>query len=313
MRKLIITIGALLALVAFASVTISQTPPMSEEKAALYTKYYDLRKSGAEGRKAAYPVAKEFLQKFGSEDDAYVAAVRKFVSEYEKDLVEESFYKAYNTKEYGKAFDIGRGILKDDPENFSVLGTLVRAGYFYAYAGNNALNNDTAAFARRALEALETGKVTKPHPFTTSDEARGFINLALGFVLRDSAPAEAATAFHKAASISVTKDDPSIYFYLGDAILKAEYDPLSEEYKKQFGGKDESPEQKAMYDRLLKIGERAVDAYARSVALSSKPEYAKFRATAMAELTEVYKSFHNNSDAGLSELIANVLSKPLPD
>ena len=32
----------------------------------------------------------------------------------------------------------------------------------------------------------------------------------------------------------------------------------------------------------------------------------------LAQLTSLYKSFHNNSDAGLNDLIATVLSKPLP-
>jgi len=29
-------------------------------------------------------------------------------------------------------------------------------------------------------------------------------------------------------------------------------------------------------------------------------------------LTALYKNFHNNSDAGLDQLIATVLSKPIP-
>src|SRR5262249_22883449 len=73
-----------------------------------------------------------------------------------------------------------------------------------------------------------------------------------------------------------------------------------------------TPESKAMYERLILVGNRAVDAYARAVALSTKPEQAKSKSQAMAELTDLYKGLHQGSDAGLSDLIATVLSKPMP-
>ena len=48
------------------------------------------------------------------------------------------------------------------------------------------------------------------------------------------------------------------------------------------------------------------------MALSARPEQQDAKTKILAQLTELYKSFHNNSDAGLSELISTVLSKPLP-
>jgi hypothetical protein len=38
----------------------------------------------------------------------------------------------------------------------------------------------------------------------------------------------------------------------------------------------------------------------------------EFRSRVLAQLTALYKSLHNNSDANLNELILSVLSKPLP-
>jgi hypothetical protein len=67
-----------------------------------------------------------------------------------------------------------------------------------------------------------------------------------------------------------------------------------------------------MFERLITIGNRAIDAYARAIALSTKPQDAKFKNLVLSELTELYKSFHNNSVEGLTDLIANVLSKPMP-
>jgi hypothetical protein len=305
-RLVIIFIGLLF----FSSAVWGQEMPT--EKIALYTKYYELKKGGAEGQKVAYEVAKEYLQKFGADTDLYTEAVRKFVVAYDKASREVSFYKAYNAKEYAKTFEIGRQILSAEPDNFAILGSLSRAGYFNAYAGSKSLNSDTAELVTRALDLIESGKVTKPDPFASFDEARGFLNYVLGFVLQEQSPAEAAAALLKAARVGGTRNEPATFYYLGNAILKGEYEPLSEEYRLKHAGKDETSEGKAMFERLMSIGNRAIDAYARAVALSTRPEQAKFKSLVLAEVTELYKSFHNNSDAGLSELIATVLSKPMP-
>ena len=67
-----------------------------------------------------------------------------------------------------------------------------------------------------------------------------------------------------------------------------------------------------MLNRIQHLADQTVDAYARAVALSTKPEQQEARAKILAQLTPIYKSFHNNSDAGLDDLIATVLSKPIP-
>ena len=76
-----------------------------------------------------------------------------------------------------------------------------------------------------------------------------------------------------------------------------------------------------MLERIQKLGLQAIDAYARAVALTDParaqgPNQPQFSPTArtkiLEQLTALYKSFNNNSDAGLNELVASVLSKPLP-
>jgi hypothetical protein len=292
-------------------VSAAHAQDLSPEKTALYTKYYELKKGGAEGQKVAYEVAKEYLQKFGADTDQYTEAVRKFVVVYEKASREVEFYKAYNAKDYPKTFDVGRQILSTEPENFSILGSLARAGYFSALAGNKNLNSDAVNAIRAAIELAEAGKAAKPDPFASFDEAKGFLNYVLGFLLQERAPAEAAAALLKAAQVGGTRNEPTTYYYLGNSILKGEYDPLAEEYRQKHAGKDETPEGKAMFERLITIGNRAIDAYARAIALSTKPEQAKFKNQVLAEITDLYKSFHNNSDAGLGELISTVLSRPI--
>jgi hypothetical protein len=311
MRSLILLITVALS-VASVAVAQSPAPQMSEEKIALYTKYYDLKKGGAEGQKVAYDVAKEYLQKFGNDDDQYTQAVRKFVALYERATLDVTFFKAYNAKDYIKSFEVGKQILNLEPENFLIMGSMIRGAYLNSYGGNQSLNSDATALAKKAIPLLESGNLAKPDPFTSNDDARGFLNFALGWFLKDKSPVEAAEAFTKAAQFGTTKNDPSTYFFLGSTIMSGEYERLSTEYTTKYRGKDETPESKAELDHVLQVGNRAVDAYARAVALSTRPDQEKFKMKVMTELTEIYKGFHNNSDEGLSDLIASVLSKPLP-
>jgi hypothetical protein len=99
---------------------------------------------------------------------------------------------------------------------------------------------------------------------------------------------------------------------MGVAILKGEFAQVSAEYNEKFGGKPASAEQKALLDKLGHLVERTIDAYARAVALSTRPEQQEARTKILAQLTALYKNFHNDSDAGLNDLIASVLSKPMP-
>ena len=99
---------------------------------------------------------------------------------------------------------------------------------------------------------------------------------------------------------------------MGVAILKGEFAQLSAKYNEEFGTKPPSKEQAAMLEHVSQVADRAIDALARAVALSTGPEQQEAKSKILVQLTALYKSFHNNSEAGLSELISTVLSKPLP-
>ena len=56
-----------------------------------------------------------------------------------------------------------------------------------------------------------------------------------------------------------------------------------------------------------------IDAYARAVAAAGNdPANAQNKAQWMASLTNYYKFRHDGLDTGLSDLIAGVMTKPLP-
>lgn len=129
-------------------------------------------------------------------------------------------------------------------------------------------------------------------------------------------------AFGKAVQPkSPYENDAIIHYRLGVAILKGEFAQLSAEYNEKYGTKPPSAEQQAMFERIKHLGGQAINAYARAVALgdpkrsvpAANPQFTSdFRDKVLEQLTALYKSFHNGSDAGLNELIANILPKPLP-
>lgn len=305
-----------------------ENPPMASErfdrdKETLYALFSHNKKGASpEQQQRAYSAAREFVRRYGGDGDSYAKEARAFVAEFEKSISQYALFNAYSTKNYPKTFELGRPILKTEPENFFVLGILAQAGYENALAGNASLNDETIDYVRRAIQLVEAGKVSKADPFISTDVAAGYLNLALGWFMRDKAPVEAAAAFVKAVKPkSPYENDPLPYYRLGLALLKGEFAQLSAEYNDKYGAKEPSAEQQAMIARINQVGERAVDAYARAVALSdprrlsatANPQFTpEFRDKVMGQLTALYKSFHNNSDAGLSELIAGVLSKPMP-
>lgn len=284
------------------------------DKESLYARFNDYKRNpDPNQQRYAYPTAKDYLRRWGGENDAGTKEVRRFVLEYERQMHGRELYAAYDAKNYAKVFELGRPAVKADPENFLAMSLMVESGYDNAIAGKPGLVSEASDYARLAIKLLESGKVTKPDPFKNAEVARGFLNFALGWFVKDDAPVEAAAAFEKAVKADGPyRTDPSAYHRLGVSILKGEFAQLSAQYNEKFGGKQSSPEQTAMLNRIKHLVEQTIDAYARAVALSTKPEQQEARGKILAQLTSLYKNFHNNSDAGLEEFIATVLAKPIP-
>ena len=306
-----------------ASVSLAQTPspqyPSStalqrdNDKIALYTRYYEAKKIATpEQQRLAYELAQQYVKEFGSDNDKYAEATRKYVAAYETALREFELDKAYAAKNYAKVIQDGNAMLIKNPDDYFVLAMLAQAGYALSRT-DNSQNKQTLEHARHALRLIEAGSVTKPEPFKDNDAAKGFLHFTIGWLLRTDSHAEAAASFRKSVDTnSPFKIDPGVYSLLGIMILKGEYEPKAAEYNDKFGNKPPSPEQQAAFTQLNQIGARAVDAYARAVALSTKPEQQESKAKLLTQVTALYKSFNNDSEAGLTELIATVLTKPLP-
>src|SRR5205807_9035256 len=125
---------------------------------------------------------------------------------------------------------------------------------------------------------------------------------------------EAIAHLMKAAqSNSDRKTAPSTYYYLALAYQNGPYHRLSDDYSKRFANQPESADSKTALENVNRVVDKIIDAYARAVALAgSDPQHQNAKAQWMSRLTELYKFRHAGSDIGLNELIARVLSQPLP-
>jgi hypothetical protein len=314
--------GAFALITALNPIVLAQSPsnpPMpsrqlDESKEALYAQFNDYKRNpNPEQQRYAYPAAKDYLRRFGGDTDPETKEVQRFVAEYESAMHQRELYAAYDAKNYVKTFELGRPLAKSEPENFFVLSIMAEAGYDRALTGNAAGNPETIDYTKRAIQLIEDGKITRPDPFKNIEMARGFLNFALAWFVKDSDPVTAAAALHKAVKTDTPyRTDPVAYYRLGVSIVKGELTQLMTVYNEKFGNKPSSAEQAAMFERIKHLAEQAIDAYARAVSLSTRPEQQDAKNKVLAQLTALYKSFHNNSDDGLNDLIAGVLTKPMP-
>jgi hypothetical protein len=311
------------ALPAFAQDTTGTTAAAAsaqdvQAKADLYKKFLDNYKGTPEQQKVAYEAGKDYLSKYGSSteeaDKKIVAFIQNWVAKYEKAAAEFNFTKAVNENP-AQAFQLSRDILAQNPDNLKVYLQLVAAGIKNASSGNKSLNPDALNAARKALALIEQGKTSDSWlPFANQTDAPAGLRYYIGFFSFDTAPEDAAAQLLKVAqSSSPFAKEPTTFQLLAASYYNGELKKLAAEYKEKYEGKDETPESKALFDRVNTVLDRVIDAYARAAALSNgKTQYASVLNAVKPVLTNLYKQRHENSEAGLNELIASVLSKPLP-
>src|SRR5882672_301740 len=104
-------ISAMLLFGASARVSAQRNPTMPSQQADnnkenLYAQFAEYRKSlNPEERRLAYPAAKDYLRKFGGDNDSNARDVQAFVTAYERALHDGDVFSAYTAKNYLKAFE----------------------------------------------------------------------------------------------------------------------------------------------------------------------------------------------------------------
>ncbi|HEX5876380.1 MAG TPA: hypothetical protein VFY60_17150 [Pyrinomonadaceae bacterium] len=328
MKKLITFLGicttvAILALPAAARTSIAQ-PDLAvqdqctqEVKDALYASFLKLRK---DDQAKAYEDAKKYLAcpagQVTEAQQKIIDYLKKWVTAYEEGMKKITFIELlYKHMKYPEAYALGKEILAAEPENLTVMVHLGANGYLLAPLNNAALTAESNAYAKKALELLEQGKTVEDYaPLAGRDVAVAYLNYTLGTQALQNDPTTALKYLLKAAQFETPlKKGPYTYAYIAGAYETGPYAKQSQQYKEMYSGKDETPESKLALANINQLVDRMIDGYARAVALAGTDQkYTAAKQGWMETLTQWYKFRNNNTDAGLTELLAGILNKPLP-
>ncbi|MDX6611545.1 MAG: hypothetical protein QOD75_731 [Blastocatellia bacterium] len=290
-----------------------------EVKSALYTEFLNNRKGKDQDhpngdQDVAYNAAKKYMAACPADDSAQAQYMKKWMASYEVGSRKASFLLDYDQKKYAQMMTDGKAVLVDDPNYVRGYVLLGYIGYLASLANNSALNAESATYAKQAISMLETGKTPDDwRPFVDKGDALAWLNYSLGFMMKENSPNDAIPYFMKAAALeSPLKKSPLPYFFIAEG-YEALYAKQEAAYKEKYLGKTETPESKLAQENINQLIDRVIDAYARSVALSTGTD-AKAQQKKkewLERLTELYK-YRNKSEAGLNELVAGIMSKPLP-
>ena len=326
MKKLITFLGicttvAILALPAAAHNPIAQPDNAvqdqcsTEGKNALYKTFTDNFKTEQD---KAYDAAKKYLACPADNADEgqqkIIAYLKNFVTKYEAADKKIKFRTLlYNDKKYPEAYALGKELLTADPENLKVLIDLGANGYLVA--NNASLSGEALEYAKRALQMLDSGKTVEDwQPLASKDVAVAYLNYTIGALSLQTDPAGALKHLIKAAQFETPlKKSPYTYAYIAGAYETGPYAKQSADYKQIYSGKDETPESKLALANINQLVDRMIDGYARAVALAGNDAaFAQGKVQWKESLDTWYKYRNNNQLTGLDQLVASVLSKPLP-
>ena len=293
-----------------------QDPCSADSKNALYQ---DFLKNRKDDQAKAYDAAKKYLAcptaEVTEEQQKIIDYLKKWTTAYDEGTKAASFDKVlFNDKNYPEAFKIGADRLAKNPDDVYVLVALGTNGYLVA-GKNPELAPQALDYARRALQAIEGGKAVESWgPLNNKETALAYLNFTAGTLTLEKDPSNALKNLIKSAQYETPlKKSPFTYAYIAGAYETGPYAKQSEEYKRLYFDKPETPESKLALANINQLVERMVDGYARAVFLAgSDANFAKQKPVWQESLTTWYKYLHDKSDAGMTEYVASIMSKPLP-
>jgi hypothetical protein len=307
MTRIIKLLVLAVALAVFAIPAIAQADQCTDDnKGAWYKTFLDNYSKPEPAAKVAYDTAKKYI---GScPEDPQRTYMQKFVDKYENNQkvagVGKAFEDAVKNKNYADQMKYGKEILATTPDNADVTSILGIAGL-----GEASLLNESAGFAAKAIQLIDSGKPLKAY---THDQALAYLNWTIAKSKLTSAPAEAITYLLKAAKLeSEVKKSPQLYLDLSAAYEAGPRAKLSKDYTDSLNAdKTEKPESKVILENLNRVIDNQIDAMARAAATAP----ADSKAAIVGEVSKLYKYRNKDAtDAKVTELVASVLSKPIPD
>ena len=191
-----------------------------EYKVTTYKKFVDNREPYPA---VAYQAARDYMAKYGKEDDQYTRYLRTWISAYEEDLRnlrlaaekadrEQQLLGSFTQKDFAKAYGMAKQVLADDPENLKVLIALGYEGVLASETRNESFNADAATYARKAIQQIDAGKAPADWaPFKGKDDTLAYLHYAVGFLTLKTDPNQAIDSNpSRRETIYLLKDGDSI-------------------------------------------------------------------------------------------------------
>jgi hypothetical protein len=264
----------------------------------------------------AFAAAKKYMTVCPTDDSAQAQYMKKWIASYEVGSRKAQFLLDFDKKNYPDMMTVGKQVLVDDPNYVRAYILLGHIGYLATLNKNTALNTESANYAKQAMALLESGKVPDDwRPFVNKEDTLAWLDFSLGYMLKDTAPTEAIPYFMKATKVeSDLKKKPAPYFYIAEG-YEALYAKQEADYTAKYKDKPETPESKLASENINQLIDRVIDAYARAVALSTATDDTSKQKKKewLERLTELYKYRTKTDGAGVNELVAGILAKPLPE
>ncbi len=232
-----------------------------------------------------------------------------FKEQSEQDLIAPILIEAYaSAGQPDQAFSTAAPFLARQPESLRLLVQLEIAGTDQARKKNNKFVDSSIQYGSKAIELLEANK----KPAEMNDAAwtyyKGLLpNLynSLGILkLAKGNLADAKASFIRATELAPA--DPFNYLMLA-GILNDEYKSEAKQYQNLPAG----PAKDAARNKVMTLMDATIDAYAHMIALSEgNAILQQVRQEYLQDLESFYKYRHNNSTAGMQQLIDKYKAPP---
>jgi len=312
MKRIIKLLALAATLAVFAVPTLAQKQECTDDnKGTWYKTFYDNYKGDGAQQKVAYDNAKLYLDSCPADpNDAQAKFMQKFVdlvnASRQKASTGKEFEKAVADKKYSDQMRLGKELLATDADNVDINTILGIAGL-----ADGTLLKESATYAAKAIQLIDSGKPLKAYPH---DQALAYLNWTIGKSKLASAPPDAITDLLKVAKIeSDVKKNPQLYLDLAAAYEAGPRAKLSKDYTDSLNPADktETDQSKVILENLNRVIDNQIDAMARAAAFTSDAAKKKEIVT---ELATLYKYRNKGAtDANVTELVASVVSKPIPE
>lgn len=257
----------------------------------------------------AYQSGKDFVNKFGKDEDEKTKKIKEFVANYRINL----FNQKLNDGKTADAYALGKEILAQEPENTYATMNLAYAGYDASNKiKDNSFSADSIRYAAQTLQSIEAGKLPNSfEPFANQAEATAMMHYVIAHFNMDSNLKLSAEKFYKALQYESRIKNTSYPYYIIAFYYDKEYEKAARDYQTKHGSKTtEDSAMKADNEKLEKLLQRMLDAYARTIKFAEPGN--PTRNNWKQRFTQIY-TFVNQNENGLEDYINNITSKPMPD